>query len=69
MSSKLASLFSQFPQEVKDHITANLESFLDEDIKTTYANIVEFTENAAFNYLHELSSMIAEGQFEVVENA
>ncbi len=57
-----AQSFSEFPQTVKDHITANLESFLDDDVNKTYANIVEFVESAAFQFLHEISSIIVEGE-------
>jgi hypothetical protein len=62
-----ANMFAKFPQDVKTHILENIEVFLDEDVKKTYTNMREFAESAAFNFLHELSSAVADGELNVEE--
>jgi len=46
--------FHEFPEEVKAYVMENLEDFIGEDVNDTFDNIVAFTENSAFQYLHEL---------------
>lgn len=54
-----ATEFYEFPQKIKDHITANLESFVvPGDLKATHEKMIAFTENAVVGHLFELTSAI-----------
>ncbi len=53
-----ASVYDSFPQELKNHIAANLENFIGADIHETYENMKSFTEGAVFQLLHELSDSL-----------
>lgn len=46
------------PQTIKNYIAENMEDFIGEDVKETYANMVVFTESAVSQYMHELCNQI-----------
>ena len=53
-----AEVYTQFPAELKTHINENLEAFLGEDVKDTYANMKNFVEGAVFQLLHEMTDTL-----------
>jgi hypothetical protein len=56
MVYEATGIFNEFPQVVKDHITANLDSFIvPGNIQETYNNMVEFTRSSVTCLLDELT--------------
>lgn len=54
-----ATQFSQYPQQVKDHIAENLDEFIvPNDLNATYENIVNFVASAAETSLFGLCEAI-----------
>ncbi len=56
-----AETYSTFPQELKTHITENLEAFIGDTVAETYANMKSFVEGAVFQLLHEMTDQIIAG--------
>lgn len=53
-----ADVYGNFPAELKNHITENLEAFLGGDVQETYENMKNFVEGAVFQLLHEMTDQL-----------
>ena len=54
-----ADVYATFPEELKLHISENLETFIGSDVQETYANVKTFVEGAVFQLLHEMTDQVA----------
>jgi len=57
-----AAVLGEYPQVVKDYVLEHLDTFIDEDVKTTFENIKVFTEASVSQFMSELSDQMVSGE-------
>lgn len=57
-----SALLGEYPQVVKDYVLEHLETFIGEDVKSTYENIVVFTEASVSQFIDELTNQMVDGK-------
>jgi len=53
-------MLGEFPQVVKNYVNENIDTFIGEDVKETFSNIVTFTESAVQQFLDETTNQMVD---------